>query len=325
MNTDQEYTAAFSSALLARMTWAPYAERSCRRLLAGLQRRLRLPQTLRLHLVHSANFGQVVQHPSFPPHDLVWYQPQWNMQTTTPVEIYMSRHYHLLNHLTSSRSSAKVDRSPASLFPLALPPRAEWRETLRSGETSSLDRSHGTMAEHDRLPSWRHKIVGNAVPSVRSFFPRPMRIAPFPPDTAFANQRHAPGHAPTPIESDQIQNSLPQSPSLTWRSQPHPTVQGPEPEANSTANLVDHLFDQAMQQRVTSDLSLRMFPQPVANSRNTVTDSVSAISGQSRPHMPQTAPLTMPLNRSDVTQIADQVARVLKQQARLERERGGHY
>ena len=90
-------------------------------------------------------------------------------------------------------------------------------------------------------------------------------------------------------------------------------------------NLVDSLFDQAMQQRATPDLSLRMLPQPVAKSKNVTADSVSAPSGQPYPHMSQTAPLTMPLSRSDVTQIADQVARVLKQQARLERERGGHY
>jgi hypothetical protein len=308
------------------MRWAPYAEGSCKQLLAGLHRWSQVPRRLQLHLTHSANFGQVVRSAGFPLHDLVWYQPVWNMQTTTPVEIYMSRHYHRLNHLTSSRSAPKVDRSPASRFPLALPPpRAEWRETLRSEQTSPLDRSNGPMTVLDGLSPSRQAVSGDAIPSLRSLFPSLTRIAPLPLGLWRPSQRHAHGHIPTAIEADETQAELSRLPSLTWRNQPSPTGHDPAPESNPATSLVDSLFDQAMQQRVTSDLSLRMLPQPVANSRNRVTDSVSAISRQSDPHMPKTAPLTMPLNRSDVTQIADQVARMLKQQARLERERGGHY
>ncbi len=181
------------------------------------------------------------------------------------------------------------------------------------------------MTELDQLPPSRQAVAGDAVPSLQSLFPTLTRIAPLPLALQLPNQQQAHGHVPATLEANQTQAGLSHSPSLTWRNQPSQTTKSLEPEAHSTANLVDSLFDHAMQQRVMPDLSLRMLPQPVTESRNVASDSVSATSERPRPRMPQTAPLTVPLNRSDVAQIADQVARVLKQRARSERERGGHY
>lgn len=96
--------------------------------------------------------------------------------------------------------------------------------------------------------------------------------------------------------------------------------------AMAPSALVDALFDQARHNRGLAGIDMRLLPaapaelakpeQPVAAGQ------MHAAAGTSTPESP--VPPAR-LSRADIGQVAEQVARVLKQQARLERERGGGY
>jgi hypothetical protein len=96
--------------------------------------------------------------------------------------------------------------------------------------------------------------------------------------------------------------------------------------AMAPSALVDALFDQARHNRGLAGIDMRLLPaapaelakpeQPVAAGQ------MHAAAGTSAPESP-VQPTR--LSRADIGQVAEQVARVLKQQARLERERGGGY
>ncbi|WP_428827999.1 hypothetical protein ACLIKD_08710 [Azonexus sp. IMCC34842] len=90
--------------------------------------------------------------------------------------------------------------------------------------------------------------------------------------------------------------------------------------------LVDALFDQARQNRGLAGMDMRLLSAAPAEQakpeQSVAAGQMQAAAGASAPEFPSPPAR---LSRADIGQVAEQVARVLKQQARLERERGGGY
>lgn len=337
MTINQEPTPVVPSALLSRMAWVSHAMGAGRRLLAGLQRRLRLPQTIRLHLMCLTDCGQIGAGSLVSSLDLAWYQPVPKIQTTTPIEVYLSRQYHLLKQITSQPAATTADPGTTPRFQLALPSPAERGMAKPARRTGVLPLLSGQTVRRDGLSPRVASIepTGSLLPpQVRTPFPHrvgvtnpavvPPSTQPFFPHAADLSSRMNPdGRTSTTTQADS-QNKRPQSVvqpvSLRFREQQTMSGSGP------TASLVDRLFDQAMQQRAIPDLALRVLPQAIApQTGNAAADFVPSTREHSHQNAPDPVPPTAPLSRSEVMLVADQVSRLLKQQARFERERRGNY
>lgn len=317
-----------SSALLKRMTWATYAVSTSKRLMRGVQRRSRLPRVVRLHLRCLENIRQTGASSVFSRLDLVWYQPAWRARMTTPIEIYLSRHYHLFGHSTRHQRTVAAGQLRAPILQLSLPPHAEPNGSMPTRRMSSRDLHYGGLVTRSPLATSRSSVGSRDDLHVQSSLPS-MTGMPFVSlMPALLNKRRGHDQVPTMSQAGQLgkpDTSIPPPLTLPLRDQ-RQSEQGSVPQPITSANLVDALFDQAMERRAMPDLTLHMLPQSVTpKSGQTGTDIVRTINDLQRPSTPQATPHSVPLGRSDVTMIADQVVRVLKQQARLERERRGHY
>jgi hypothetical protein len=116
--------------------------------------------------------------------------------------------------------------------------------------------------------------------------------------------------------------------SMPEANSPQRVFATPSPASVSAApaSVVDALFDRAMQQLAMPGLTLHTLPQPgAAKQRDTAADAVQSTSSPQRMNAEHTSPQPVPLSHSEVTHIADQVARVLERQARFERERRGSF
>lgn len=108
----------------------------------------------------------------------------------------------------------------------------------------------------------------------------------------------------------------------TWPAMPT-VARAPDPAGE---DLVERLFAQGMAQQATPGMTLREVPQPPASPVATAPEAASSPwpAAASRPPAPATpTEARAPLSRADVAQVADEVARVLRQRDRLEHERKG--
>jgi hypothetical protein len=97
------------------------------------------------------------------------------------------------------------------------------------------------------------------------------------------------------------------------------------PGATSTGapSLVDSLFDSAMQRRPLPGFDVQLLP-PNASINRQIAAATETARPQQQPGPSQSHPQHEQWTRNDLTQLADQVDRLLRQRQRFERERRGN-
>lgn len=99
-----------------------------------------------------------------------------------------------------------------------------------------------------------------------------------------------------------------------------------QPQAGSKPSaLVDALFDQARRQRGLAGLDLRVLPASVAQQARPAADAAPGMAAYPAAEPPANAGSSTRLSRNAISQVADQVATLLRQRERLERERKGGF
>ena len=134
-------------------------------------------------------------------------------------------------------------------------------------------------------------------------------------------------------EPSSAQQSLPKAAALATPFQAMVSAQHPGdtwpaawPGATSTGappSLVDSLFDSAMQRRPLPGFDVQLLP-PNASINRQIAAATETARPQQQPGPSQSHPQHEQWTRNDLTQLADQVDRLLRQRQRFERERRGN-
>ncbi len=308
----------------ANRVWASPAMDATRRLCVALWRRSRVPLRLTIRLSLRARFGMNPAVSAYAPVPLTWFHPDGRRTVETPIAIYLSRQVFLL---AAQRGFAGKGKTGVTGVPSAV--KRSLDSPLRRTEVNGGDRLTQPLAlpivKATKQASPPRDDRGRRLALVPGVVSRSLDSRLHGDDekggSRFAQSRtQATGNGQSP---EQRHVSAPQRKAvpdvLAWWPRPA----APNPGGNPS--LGDLLYDQAMKHPVMPGLALRMLPEAEARRPRPEALDHRAIESGETPRRPASMPPAPVLSRDEVTQVADQVAQMLKQRERFERERQGRF
>jgi hypothetical protein len=308
--------------LPANRVWTSPAMDATRRLYVALWRRSRVPLRLTVRLSLRARFGMNPAVSAYAPVPLTWFQPDGRRTVETPIAIYLSRQVFML---AAQRGFSGSGKTGVTGVPGAV--NRSLDSQLRGNELNGGDRLTQPLA----LPIV--KATSQASPP-RDDMGRRLALVPGVVNRSLDSRLHGNdekggsrfaqsltqatgnGQSPEQRHVSAPQRKVPDV--LAWRPRPAAPNPGDNP------SLGDLLYDQAMKHPVMPGLALRMLRE--AEARRPCPEALDrAIESGETPRRPASMPPSPVLSRDEVTQVADQVAQMLKQRERFERERQGRF
>lgn len=326
----------------SRQTWIPPALDAGRQLLAHLASRQSVAINRRLRLTLASSEPEQADGAAFAPSapELKFFRPTWTVLAPISLQIRFGRQsvYQQSNVVYNApypvvavrRQSGAAHGFAAILDERKQPVLPAVRSAVPS-LSGLADGSIGvTMAPLTPAAPWRPASI--AQPVVLLTPPRP-ELRPLPAQAAAkqgypqdSNDRRI-GSPQGPVSGPNVGDGrlvfAQRGPDSRVAAAAAPIRQA---AAMAPSALVDALFDQARHNRGLAGMDMRLLSAaPAEQAKPEQSVAARQMHAAADTSAPQTPSLPARLSRADIGQVAEQVARVLKQQARLERERGGGY
>ncbi|UCV06060.1 hypothetical protein [Dechloromonas denitrificans] len=326
-----------------RQTWIPPALGAGRQLLAHLASRQSVAVNRRLRLTLASSGPEQVDGAAFAPSapELKFFRPAWTVLAPISLQIRFGRQsiyqqssvvYNASHPVVAVGRQGGAANGFGPILEEKTPPMLPVARGAVPSLSGPAEGSVGaSMAPLTLATPWRPASVAKPV-NLLSPQRTDHRALPVPsstkqgyPQDSSGGRRAAPpqSQAPGATAGDGRLVFAHRGPEFRVAAAAAPIRQA-APMAPSA--LVDALFEQARHNRGLAGMDMRLLPAaPAEQAKPEQSVAAGQMHAAADTSAPQTPSLPARLSRADIGQVAEQVARVLKQQARLERERGGGY
>jgi len=328
-----------------RQSWMPTALGAGRHLLAHLASRQTVAVNRRIRLTLAASGPGLAEGAAFAcsAPELKFFRPAWTILAPIRLQISFGRQsvYQqsnvVYNVLHPGMAFARPGGAANGLADSPDERKQSVLPTVRSAVPSVLGQAEGsvlaTMAPLTPAVPWRPASIAKPVVPLTPPWPdhrvlsAPAAVKQDSPQDASGTRgrRATPPQSPAPgaTAGDGRLVFAHRGPGARPEVANAPTARS---VATAPSALVEALFDQARQHRGLAGIDMRLLPAaPAAQAKSAQPVAVGPMQVPAGASSPESPSQPARLSRADIGQVAEQVARVLKQQARLERERGGGY